>query len=251
MLRARCAVAVAVVAFAAMFTTPATAVVGGQPAAARTYPWLAAVGSPLFVLRPSGQFCGGALIAPDRIVTAAHCLYSVLRAVPQVLNVTFDRSDLKSSDGVTVGVSKIWVHPGFHETKFGDDTVEHNDVAVLILAQPQARPTIPIAASPKASATVLGWGTTSESDYFNTRLIQASVPLLPDADCAAAYGVSFDKRDMICAGSPRADTCLFDSGGPLVVDGRLAGLASWASGCARPGFPGVYTRLPTLTAALP
>ncbi|MCW2947009.1 MAG: trypsin-7-like, partial [Actinoallomurus sp.] len=47
-----------------------------------------------------------------------------------------------------------------------------------------------------------------------------------------------------------ADTCQFDSGGPLVVQGRLAGLTSWAYGCARPGYPGVYTRLPAFTLPL-
>jgi secreted trypsin-like serine protease len=50
---------------------------------------------------------------------------------------------------------------------------------------------------------------------------------------------------MLCAGSTEADTGEFDSGGPLVVNGRLAGLTSWGKGSARSGFPGVYTRLPS------
>jgi secreted trypsin-like serine protease len=54
----------------------------------------------------------------------------------------------------------------------------------------------------------------------------------------------------VCAGSPHGDTCQFDSGGPLVVQGRLAGVTSWAFGCAREGYPGVYTRVPAFTLPL-
>jgi secreted trypsin-like serine protease len=233
--------------------TPAPAVIGGGYVNATSHPWLAAIGSPLFFIRPSGQFCGGALISSDRVVTAAHCV-SELRWVPQSLTVTFDRSDLTAHDGTTVAVSKVWVHPQFHETTFNGETVEHNDVAVLTLAQHQTRSTIEIAGAdvlPRSgTGTILGWGTTSQTDFFNIRLKTATVPLVSDATCAKAYGSAFDSRDMVCAGSPQADTCLYDSGGPLVVHGRLAGLTSWASGCARPGFPGVYTRLPTLANSL-
>lgn len=246
--------ALAALSLVAALATPASAVVGGGYVNAASHPWLAAVGSPLFFIRPSGQFCGGALISSDRLVTAAHCV-SGLRWVPQSLTVTFDRSDLSAHDGTSVAVSKVWVHPGFHETTFNGQTVEHNDVAVLTLAQRQTRPTIEIAGTDvfqrNSTGTVLGWGTTSETDFFNVRLKAATVPLVSDATCAKAYGSSFDSRDMVCAGSPQADTCLFDSGGPLVVRGRLAGLTSWAYGCARPGFPGVYTRLPALAGSLP
>lgn len=242
------------VALVSSSATPASAVVGGDYVSAAPYPWLAAVGSPLFFVRPSGQFCGGALISPDRLVTAAHCVSS-LRSAPQALTVTFDRTDMNGHDGTTVQVAKVWVHPGFHETTFNGETVEHYDLAVLTLAQRQARPTIGIADADVfkkgGSGLVLGWGTTSESDFFNTRLKAATVPLVSDAVCAKAYGSAFDSHDMACAGSPQADTCLFDSGGPLVVRGRLAGLTSWAYGCARPGYPGVYTRLPALAGAIP
>ncbi|MGO4613320.1 trypsin-like serine protease [Nocardia sp. 2YAB30] len=68
--------------------------------------------------------------------------------------------------------------------------------------------------------------------------------MVADADCATACGSAFDPRTMLCAGSPDVDTARYDSGGPLLVDGRLAGLASWSKGTARPGFPTVYTRLP-------
>jgi secreted trypsin-like serine protease len=169
--------------------------------------------------------------------------------MPNLLSVTFGRADLTKKDGETVQVKSIWVQPGFKETEFKGETVEHHDVAVLTLSRPVVdRVPLPLidragVYSPGAPAQVLGWGTTSELDLLNARLRQATIPLVSDARCAAAYGSSFDHRDMVCAGSPKADTCQFDSGGPLVVNGRLAGITSWAYGCAREGYPGVYTRL--------
>ncbi|MFD0691656.1 S1 family peptidase [Actinomadura fibrosa] len=226
--------------------SPASAVVGGTPAPAARYPWLGAVGSPVFFVRPAGQFCGGALVGPDRLLTSAHCV-GLLRDLPGLLNVTFGRDDLAGKGGETVAVKSVRVHPGYRETKFKDETVPHHDLAVLTLARRVNRPVVAVG-SPGSARTgrVAGWGTTSEDDLFNTRLRDAQVPLPGDAACRRAYGASYDPADMVCAGSPKADTCQFDSGGPLLAAGRLAGLTSWAYGCARPGYPGVYARLDSL-----
>ncbi|WP_019635097.1 serine protease [Actinomadura atramentaria] len=239
--------AVAVCAAAPLFAAaPASAVVGGAPADAAKYPWLGAVGSPLFFVRPAGQFCGGALVAPDRVLTAAHCV-ALFRAAPGLLTVTFGRSDLGAGGGEQIAVKKVRVDSRYREGDFRGETVEHHDLAELTLARRTTRPVVATGGAGGArSGRVVGWGGTAETDFFNTRLRAADVPLPGDAACRRAYGASYDAADMACAGSAAADTCQFDSGGPLLAGGRLVALTSWAYGCARPGFPGVYARVAPL-----
>ncbi|WP_228001472.1 S1 family peptidase [Nocardia australiensis] len=224
---------------------PATAIVGGNTVGAAAYPWLGAVGSPLFLTRPSGQFCGGTLIGPDRVLTAAHCV-EVAQFLPQALTVTFGRSELNSDDGVSVRVKDIHIHPDFRNTDFDGDSVHHNDVAILTIERPQPGPFAEIGAPHGDSGKVLGWGATAEGDSSNSVLRAATVPLVAEETCATVYGTAFDRHDMFCAGSTAADSGEFDSGGPLLVDGRVAGLTSWAKGSARPGYPGVYSRITEL-----
>ncbi|RJO68251.1 serine protease [Nocardia panacis] len=242
----RCAVLVAASLVGLVFAAaPGAAVVGGDAAVAADYPWLAAVGSPAFVVRPGGHFCGGVLITPDKVLTAAHCV-SLEEPVPFAIDVTFGRTDLRESTGNTVSVSSIRIHPDFGELDAAGDTAYHNDLALLTLDHPVAGPVLQIAAAHGDSATVVGWGVTAPGDWSNSALHAATVPLLPDSACARAYGPAYDARIMLCAGSTPADTAEFDSGGPILVDGKAIGLTSWGRGSAQAGYPGVYTRLSTI-----
>ena len=75
---------------------------------------------------------------------------------------------------------------------------------------------------------------------------------MTDTDCRNTnYNPDFIYDQHICAGDQGVDGCVGDAGGPLMVSdgGRwyLAGVASWGTGCARDGYPGVYTELSYFT----
>lgn len=216
-------------------------VVGGSPADIADFPYAVALTD-----ASGSQFCGGSLIADDKVLTAAHCAEGQDPA--DVVAVT-GRTDLTTNEGAETPVSDIWIHPDYTSVTSGAD------VAVLTLASPVAgAQPIELASAtdgpsytPGADATVAGWGTTSEGGPTSDTLLQGTVPVTSDEDCAAAYGSDYDAQGMVCAGLPEGgvDACQGDSGGPLVVDGVLAGVVSWGNGCARPNTPGVYARVGT------
>jgi secreted trypsin-like serine protease len=221
---------------------PASAIVGGSVVNAKSTPWLGALSSPVAFFRPGGQYCGAVLVKANKVLTAAHCARQ-FKYVPEALKVTFGRSDVrKKKGGTTVGIRKVWIHPGYHVTDFNGEDVEHNDLAVLTLTKKVKIKPVKFGSISGWTGTILGWGSTSEVDVTNTRLRRVNVPLIKSGDCQKAYGKALD-GGMFCAGSSKADSCQYDSGGPLLVKGGLVGLTSWGKDCAAPGYPGVYVRL--------
>ncbi len=211
-------------------------VVGGASAVTAQHPWMVA----LTTVASESAYCGGALVAPDRVLTAAHCISGYRLGDVRVIA---GRTDLRSNDGQQRRVQGFWTHPGYRSPGQG------GDVAVLFLDRalpyrPLPLETNPDAYQPGAPATILGWGYTSEGGPNSSELRGADVALFADSDCAATYQ-QFDPGAMLCAGRPRGgvDACYGDSGGPLVAEGRLVGVTSWGSGCGRAGRPGVYTRV--------
>ncbi|HEX8869376.1 MAG TPA: serine protease [Lentzea sp.] len=214
----------------------ADAIVGGTPARVSDTPWVVAITT------TDGQLiCGGALVAPDKVMTAAHCatLKGVLgkdqRPAAQ-LHVVAGRTDLRSTgEGVEASVAEVWRHPDYREVTKGDD------VAVLTLARALPYRTISLGEAGD-EGTVLGWGRTAENAPPSMTLRKVTVPILSDQECMMKEP-DYRPGAMVCAGRGNRDACTGDSGGPLVVRGRLAGVVSYGRGCARADEPGVYTRL--------
>jgi secreted trypsin-like serine protease len=236
-------------------------VVGGSTVRTVDLPWIVALASrQQFGSGRSGQFCGGALVTPTKVVTAAHCFYDEARGRVDRpgLKVIVGRDDMRSSAGHEVAVQSVWVHPDYNFA------ANMNDVAVITLAGSQgARPVVELVgqgeSAPYAAGTraqVYGWGDTSGRGDYSPVLRGVDVPMVPDQTCAHAYpggpDGKFDARGMVCAGEEKGgkDACQGDSGGPLIVGGRLVGLVSWGTGCAEAGHPGVYTRVSSVTDAV-
>jgi len=224
-------------------------VVGGVTAPAGKYPW---------VVRLS-MGCAGSLVAPRVVLTAAHCVGRTGR--DRGIVVTAGTSDLNVA-AVRARSVRVFRAPGFRDATRGADW------ALVKLDRSLDLPTLriaPDAGEDHGLFTVVGWGAVREGGGNQRQLRTAKVPFVPDRKCGPAYrraGYRFVPDEMICAGNLRrggVDSCQGDSGGPLVrrdASRRFVqvGIVSWGLGCARPGYPGVYTQLshvgPAVRAAL-
>ncbi|MFI6645135.1 S1 family peptidase [Streptomyces sp. NPDC050504] len=241
-------------------TAPAPAqadsiVVGGKTASTKDSPWVVALASrDRFGGMRAGQFCGGVVVSPTRVLTAAHCLSREVLGVPlsevRDLRVIVGRNDLRKSGGQEIPVRATWTNPGY------DPATNAGDAAVLTLrGELPSEYALPMAAAgdeayqPGTHARVYGWGDTTGIGTYAFALRSAPVQVLPDEACERAYPGNEDGEyragSMLCAGDAEGgrDACQGDSGGPLVARGRLIGLVSWGSGCGQAAYPGVYTRI--------
>ncbi|MCL4156527.1 UNVERIFIED_CONTAM: hypothetical protein GTU68_059876, partial [Idotea baltica] len=229
-------------------------IVGGTEADENEYPWLAQL---ITTGRSSYFFCGGSLISPEYVLTAAHCVQGDRPNDIQVVLGSHDRSESETSS-ITVDVEEIIVHESYNSRTYV------NDIALIKLSDPV---TFTEEISPVClpfsyqslditgeTATASGWGTLEENGRTSSVLMKVDVPLISRADCGATtdYSSSSIKAGMLCAGENGKDACQGDSGGPLVwenADGYniLLGATSWGVGCARDGYPGVYTDVRSYT----
>ncbi|TFI56363.1 serine protease [Sphingomonas parva] len=221
-------------------------IVGGDPFDIATAPWQVALVKGYAANRY--QFCGGTLIAPDTVVTAAHCIDNpIVKNDPLRLDIVAGTAFF-GEGGERIKVKSLAVHPQWNATNLD------YDVAILKLAQGSTlgRP-IPIdsdPANPPMQVTVSGWGALSEGGRSSDELMGVTMPLVDAGTCSSpeSYGASITPR-MLCAGVREGgqDSCQGDSGGPLVRDlgpnARLVGVVSWGEGCARRLKYGVYTRV--------
>ncbi|MFE1288382.1 S1 family peptidase [Streptomyces sp. NPDC058751] len=217
-------------------------IVGGTTTTTTAYPFMMQITD-----ARQNQFCGGTLVAADKVVTAAHCMSG---ETTNSVRVVGGRTFLTGTDGTVSRVSDIWINPEY------TDATEGDDVAVLTLSTPMPYTPAPYVSGSDtglyatgATARIVGWGTTSANGASSNQLRTATVPIVSDTSCAASYGSNYVASDMVCAGyaAGGVDTCQGDSGGPLLINGVLAGITSWGEGCAEAGYPGVYTRLTTFS----
>lgn len=190
--------------------------------------------------------CSGVLVAPRVVFTAAHC------GVVPGDSVLLGGSEIY--DGTRVSVKNV-VTPGRY------DPYEYRyDFMIIILSRDapdgsgymlvNMNERIPIEGS---AVRAVGYGLMAEDDYISDtgKLRQVDVPVVSSRVCRKAYEsiVTVDEEVHVCAGysEGNCDACQGDSGGPLMQYDRkgrpvIVGLTSFGEGCARPRFPGVYTR---------
>lgn len=243
-----------------------TRIVGGIEAKEHSWPWQVYVNH--------GYDCGGALVAHNWVITAAHCI-DLSNKKPWV-KVGLHSFEKRDEEDIYFG-DKIYVKQAVVHPKYNSKTFEY-DMALLELKEsaikpgntniktvsPICLPSTTTCVSDDTPCVVTGWGINDTSSWTRgSRLQEVAVRIINPTQCtkhSQTYKYYFKEESMMCAGWDKGgkDACAGDSGGPLVCRVKdesgqysnqwvLYGLVSWGLGCAKAGQPGVYTHVPKLS----
>jgi trypsin len=185
--------------------------------------------------------CGGSLIAPNVILTAAHCTGSWLKVA-----VVGSHKLSGKHDGELVTIVRQIVHPQYNPRTMS------NDVAILLLDRDITNIEPVEVSFDRVGAYVLtmvrGWGTTIANGIRSQVLKEVRVASWDNAK-AQAIGLPLDETMIASGGVKGQDSCQGDSGGPMTIEHngttKLVGVVSWGFDCALENSPGVYSRLDT------
>ncbi|KAI9028428.1 trypsin-like cysteine/serine peptidase domain-containing protein [Hyaloraphidium curvatum] len=213
------------------------------------------------VLFDGAFYCGGALIAPNVLLTAGHCTFDGTASIaPSRLRVATHRTNLlyttAQEGGNEYAVTQVLRNPRFEWDFYAG---LYADVALLVLGRRtvsggkrdavvayNTNPAVPAVGS---RTTVAGYGSVDRGGPINAVLYELNMTVLANDVCDSAHGITVRESE-ICAGTPRTSTCSGDSGGPLLqrVNGTLTLVGAVSMGpsvCANQAveYPNIFSRV--------
>lgn len=221
--------------------SPTLRIIGGSDAKSEEFPYIASV---RYV---NAHTCGGSIISPNHVLTAAHCVSDIGTKPVDPSEITV-RVGSKNhlTGGTLVAVREIFIHESYGSFM--------NDLAVLRTdklplsekVQPIELASKPDVVTPGQSVLVAGWGRTQSNGKYSYKLQHYTAKVLSATDCNDQIG--YGQSTCLCLkNNPNTGSCNGDAGGPIVTTQsrqvELVGVSTFVIGTCATKYPDMAERV--------